>query len=76
MPTLYNPDLSTFPLTPTKAITKALETAPDVLIVPESPPTRQAAAVLLLDAALLHLSGANKAAVMNVRDRLVGKLMT
>ena len=76
MNTLYNPDLSPFPLNPTKAITKALETAPAVLLVSESPPTRQAAAVALLDAALLHLSGANKAAVMNVRDRLTGALKT
>ena len=74
MNTLYNPDLSPFPLNPTKAITKALEEAPAVLLVSESPPTRQAAAVALLDAAIPLLSGKPKADAMNARDRLVGIL--
>jgi len=76
MPTLYNPDLSPFPLTPTKAITKALEDAPAVLLVSEASPTRQAAAVALLDAAIPLLSGKPKADAMNARDRLVGALKT
>ena len=74
MNTLYNPDLSPFALTPTKAITKALEQAPAVLLVSESPPTRQAAAVALLDAAIPLLSGKPKADAMNARDRLTGAL--
>ena len=76
MNTLYNPDLSPLALTPTKAITKALEEAPAVLLVSESPPTRQAAAVALLDAAIPLLSGKPKADAMNARDRLTGALKT
>lgn len=76
MNTLYTPSLLPLALTPTKAITKALEEAPAVLLVSESPPSRQAATAVLLDAAIPLLSGANKAAVMNVRDRLTGALKT
>jgi len=76
MPTLYNPDLSTFPLTPTKAITKALEDAPAVLLVSESPPSPKEAAVALLAAALPHLSGAAKADATNALRRLTGDLGT
>ena len=74
MNTLYNPDLSPFPLNPTKAITKALEEAPAVLLVSESPPSPKEAAVALLDAAIPLLSGKSKADAMNARDRLVGAL--
>lgn len=76
MPTLYTPDLQPLPLTPTKAITKALDAAPAVLLVSEAPPTPQAAAVALLNAALPHLSGKNKAAVIDVLRRLTGDLRT
>ena len=76
MNTLYTSSLLPLPLTPTKAITKALEEAPAVLLVSESPPTRQAAAVALLDAAIPLLSGKPKADAMNARDRLTGALKT
>ena len=76
MPTLYRPDLQSLALTPTKAITKALDAAPAVLLVSEAPPTPQAAAVALLTAALPHLSGAAKADALNALRRLTGDLRT
>ena len=76
MPTLYTPSLLPLALTPTKAITKALEEAPRVLLVSESPPSPKAAAVALLDAAIPLLSGKPKADAMNARDRLTGALKT
>lgn len=76
MNTLYTPSLLPLALTPTKAITKALEEAPAVLLVSEAPPTRQTAAVALLDAVIPLLSGKPKADAMNARDRLVGILKT
>jgi len=76
MSTLYTPSLLPLPLTPTRAITKALEDAPAVLLVSESPPSPKEAAVALLDAAIPLLSGKPKADAMNARDRLVGALKT
>lgn len=76
MPTLYKPDLSPLALTPTRAITKALEDAPAALLVSEAPPTPKAAAIALLTAALPHLSGAAKADATNALRRLTGDLGT
>lgn len=76
MRTLYTSDLLPLPLTPTKAITKALETAPAVLLVSESPPTPQDAAAALLAAAIPLLRGQAKADAMNAHARLTGALKT
>ena len=75
MRTLYTPDLSPLPLLPTKAITKALDAAPTVLLVAEAPPSPKDAAVALLNAALPHLSGAAKADALNALRRLTGNLL-
>lgn len=76
MPTLYLPDSSPLPLTPTRAITKALEGAPAVLLVAEAPLSPKETALALLDAALPLLSGSAKADAMNARRRLAGDLRT